>query len=65
LKLELSVGSQCNQRHHDYLWDPWDLCDLAFAALGEEGTDDGGEDSDDELYDGFPLLEVLEHSNFF
>ena len=40
-------------------------CDLAFTALGEEGTNDGGEDSDDELYDGFPLLEVLEHSNFF
>ena len=32
----------------------------ADAALGEKRADDSGEHSDDELYDGLPLLYVFE-----
>jgi hypothetical protein len=28
---------------------------LSFAALHAEGAEDGGEDSDDEIDDGFPV----------
>ena len=30
--------------------------------MGEEGADNGREDGDDKLDDGFPGLEILEHN---
>ena len=35
--------------------DLWIIKNISFAALHAEGAENGGEDSDDEIDDGFPV----------